>query len=444
MFGAMHGGGAEPRAQRPAGSPERPGLDAALRTLAAVWGYPSFRPAQRRAVVAVLHGRDCLAVLPTGGGKSLCYQVPALVLPGLTLVVSPLISLMQDQVAALRRRGVPAAYLSSTQTPALRRAVRQAVDSGRVRLLYVAPERWEAIPRLLGSQPVTLLAVDEAHCISEWGHEFRPHYRRLGALRAALGEPPTIALTATATHRTRRDIVEVLNLSRPVQVLSSFDRPNLYFAASRMESEPERFRTLVSLLRHPAAGSTIVYVPTKNRSDGVAQALRWHGFRAAPYHAGLPGPARRALLGRFQSGDIPIIVATTAFGMGIDKPDVRLVVHLGVPARPEAYYQEAGRAGRDGRPAQCQLLWRDHDLDLAASLSTRQSVGPGAAGPGSRAPAASPAAAEAQRCGLEAMRRYVSTRTCRRAVLLDYLGERLLRCSGCDRCGRRPATILGS
>ncbi len=444
IFCAMGEDGAEPRAPKPAGPPQRPGLDAALRTLAGVWGYPSFRPAQRRAVVAVLNGRDCLAVLPTGGGKSLCYQVPALVLPGLTLVVSPLISLMQDQVAALRRRGVPAAYLSSTQAPALQKAVRKAVRSGRVRLLYVAPERWPTVPRLLGCRSVAVLAVDEAHCISEWGHQFRPHYRRLGALRAALGSPPTIALTATATPRTRRDIAEVLNLRRPVQVLSSFDRPNLYFAASRMESEPARFRALVSLLRQTGAGSAIVYVPTKNRSDGIAQVLRWQGFRAAPYHAGLPGPARRALLGRFQSGDIPIIVATTAFGMGIDKPDVRLVVHVGVPARPEAYYQEAGRAGRDGRPARCELLWRDRDLELAAGLSQRRAMRSPAGGSGSQEPAASAAEAEAQRRGLEAMRRYVLTRRCRRAVLLDYLGERLVACSGCDRCGRRPATIFVS
>jgi len=405
--------------------------------------------------VAVLHGRDCLAVLPTGAGKSLCYQVPALVLPGLTLVISPLISLMQDQVTALRRRGVPAAYLSSTQSPALQEAVTQAVRSGQVRLLYVAPERWHSVPRLLGGRAVALLAVDEAHCISEWGHEFRPQYRHLGSLRAALGEPATIALTATATPRTRRDIVEVLQLRQPVEVLSSFDRPNLYFAASRMESEPQRFRTLLSRLRQKASGSAIVYVPTKNRADGIAQALRWLGFPAAPYHAGLPGPARRALLSRFQGGDLPIIVATTAFGMGIDKPDVRLVVHLGLPARPEAYYQEAGRAGRDGRPAYCELLWRDHDLELAGSLSELPGVRSGAAsaahtscatyagGPRPPVPTRSPAEAEARRGGLEAMRRYVSTRGCRRAVLLAYLGERLATCSGCDRCGPPTPTIFG-
>jgi ATP-dependent DNA helicase RecQ len=401
-------------------------LDDAARLLQTTFGYAGFRSAQRRPIAAVLHGRDCLAVLPTGGGKSLCYQVPALLLPDLTLVVSPLISLMQDQVAALRARGVAAAYLSGTQTPGVQSAVREAARAGRVRLLYVAPERLQTIPRILGDRTVSLLAVDEAHCISEWGHDFRPHYRRLGQLRGTLGHPPTIALTATATPETRADICAVLGLSRPVLVVTSFDRRNLQFAVRRMESEPARFAELRNLLRTVTRGSAIVYVPTKNRADGIAKVLRWHGLRAAPYHAGLPGPARRALLRRFLDGEIRVIVATTAFGMGIDKPDVRLVVHLGVPARPESYYQEAGRAGRDGQPARCVLLWRDHDLALAARL------GRGHATPGD---SASVTHAEAARRGLETMRRYVTTGRCRRAVLLNYLGEQLTECSGCDRCG---------
>ena len=392
----------------------------------AVWGYRGLRAAQRRSIAALLHGRDCLAVLPTGGGKSLCFQVPGLMLPGLTVVVSPLISLMQDQVAALRARGVAAAYLSSTQTPQLQATVREATRAGRVRLLYVAPERLKTIPRVLGRRAVSLLAVDEAHCISEWGHDFRPHYRLLGRLRAALDGAPTIALTATATPETRADICSVLGLSQPVLVLTSFDRPNLHFAVRRMDSEPARFAALSHLLRTVTRGSAIVYVPTKNRADGIATVLRWHGFKAAPYHAGLPGPARRALLRRFSDGELRVVVATTAFGMGIDKPDVRLVVHAGVPARPEAYYQEAGRAGRDGQPARCVLLWRDHDLELAARLAR------GCAMPGDQV---SLRHAQAARRGLETMRRYVATRQCRRSVLLAYLGERLTRCSGCDRCG---------
>lgn len=400
--------------------------DRADELVRAVWGYTGLRAPQRRAVTALLHGRDCLAVLPTGGGKSLCFQVPALLQPGLTLVVSPLISLMQDQVAALRTRGIAAAYLSSTQTPELQATVREATRAGRIRLLYVAPERLRTVPRILGGRTVSLFAVDEAHCISEWGHEFRPHYRRLGQLHAALGSPPTIALTATATPETRADICTVLRLRRPVLVLTSFDRRNLQFAVRRMESEPQRFAELQRLLRAASSGSSIVYVPTKNRADGIAKVLRWHGFRAAPYHAGLPGPARRALLKRFLDSEVQIMVATTAFGMGIDKPDVRLVVHVGVPARPESYYQEAGRAGRDGKRAECVLLWREHDLELAARLARAHAV------TGARP---SVAHAQARRRGLETMRRYVTGSQCRRAVLLNYLGEQLESCSGCDRCG---------
>jgi ATP-dependent DNA helicase RecQ len=376
-------------------------------------------------VAAVLHGRDCLAILPTGGGKSLCYQVPALLLPSLTLVVSPLISLMQDQVAALRARGVAAAYLSSTQTPAVQAAVRRLIRTGPLSLLYVAPERLETLPSLLQDRAASLLAVDEAHCISEWGHDFRPHYRRIGELRALLGAPPTIALTATATPETRSDIRQVLGLPHPVEVVTSFDRPNLHFAVQRMGSETARFAELRRLLRDGTGGSVIVYAPTKNRTDGIAKVLRWQGFPAAPYHAGLPGGARRALLRRFLSGEIRVMVATTAFGMGIDKPDVRLVVHMGVPSRPEAYYQEAGRAGRDGHPSRCVLLWREPDLTLAAHFARR------------KGPAGTPAARaqlNAAERALATMRTYVTGRRCRRAVLLEYLGEKLGRCAGCDRC----------
>jgi len=403
-----------------------PTLDAAEALVRSVWGYSGFRGPQRRCVAAVLRGRDCLAVLPTGGGKSLCYQVPALLLPHLTLVVSPLISLMQDQVAALRARGVAAAYLSSTQTPAVQAAVRRLIQTGPLRLLYLAPERLETLPRLLGSRRVSLLAVDEAHCISEWGHDFRPHYRRIGQVRALLGGPPTIALTATATPGTRADIRQVLGLRRPVEVVTSFDRPNLHFAVQRTKGEGERFAELNRLLRRNADGSIIVYAPTKNGTDGIAKVLRWQGLPAAPYHAGLPGSARRALLRRFLSGEIRIMVATTAFGMGIDKPDVRLVVHMGIPSRPEAYYQEAGRAGRDGRPSRCVLLWREQDLALAAHFARREPAG-------APAPAARAQVEAAQRA-LATMRTYVSSRRCRRAVLLEYLGEKLGRCAGCDRC----------
>ena len=403
----------------------RPGMSAARAVLRDVWGYPDFHHHQRRAVLAALRGRDCLAVLPTGGGKSLCYQVPALLLRGLTIVVSPLISLMQDQVAQLRARGVAAAYLSSTQPRAVQATVWAALRSGRVRVLYVAPER---MARLVAAphDPIALLAVDEAHCISEWGHDFRPHYRALGRHRVALGRPPTIAVTATATPPAREDIVRVLRLRRPVRIVRSFDRENLFFVARRYRSNPERVRALAARLRCTSA-SAVVYVPTRNQTDGVAAVLARWGFNALPYHAALPGPARRVLLQRFLDGGVRIMVATNAFGMGIDKADVRLVAHLGIPPRPEAYFQEAGRAGRDGRPASCEILWLPSDLALARHLA------------GLHDPVAGRAAVrhrKARQAGLRAMRRYVETRGCRRRVLLDYLGERLVRCSGCDRCGR--------
>jgi ATP-dependent DNA helicase RecQ len=395
-------------------------LDRAEATLRDLWGHAALRYHQRKAVLSALRGRDCLAMLPTGGGKSICFALPAVLRPGLTLVVSPLISLMQDQVAALRGKGIAAAYLSSTQPDTVRASVREAMLAGRLKLLYVAPER---LSQLTTDSRVAcgLLAVDEAHCISEWGHQFRPHYREIGQHRVALGTPPTLAVTATATLATRADIVTVLGLRNPVTVSQSFDRPNLHFTVTRCDSEPARAARALGRLR-TVMGTAIVYVPTRNRADGFATLLRSRGFDAAPYHAALPAGARKALLRRFLDSSIRVMVATNAFGMGIDKPDVRLVLHLGIPSRPESYYQEAGRAGRDGAAARCELLWIKRDLVLMRKL----------AGQG-------PAAAS----GLATMRTYVHGRRCRRQVLLSYLGEAAVRCSGCDRCTPRSARPAG-
>jgi ATP-dependent DNA helicase RecQ len=400
-------------------------LAAARAALEAAWGYPDFRFAQRRVVVGVLAGRDVLAVLPTGGGKSICYQVPALLLPGTTVVVSPLISLMQDQVTALERRGIAAAYLSSSQRPAEQRTVWRRFGDGALKLLYVAPERMEQLVARRGEVKISLLAVDEAHCISEWGHDFRPHYRALGRQRAALDNPPVAAVTATATPTTREDIARVLRLRRPVRVLHSFDRPNLHFSVKRHRDERSRLKAAATLLRRQA-GTAIIYVPTRNRTDGVTAVLRRWGFNAWPYHAGLPGADRRELLTKFLDESIHVMVATNAFGMGIDKPDVRLVLHLGVPTRPEAYYQEAGRAGRDGEQSWCHLLWVKDDLKLAAGL---------AGGVGKTVLSQSPDHRRARREGLKTMRRYITSWRCRRRVLLEYLGEEIQQCAGCDRCG---------
>ncbi len=395
-------------------------LDRAREMLRSVWGYPDFRYAQRRAVLSCLLGRDCLAILPTGGGKSLCFQVPALVLPGLTVVVSPLISLMQDQVAALQSRKVAAVYLSSSQDKDVQQRVREVVTNGRAKILYIAPERLEQLADLVGERQVSLLAIDEAHCISEWGHDFRPHYRSIGKYRQQLGIKTALAVTASATPTTRQDIIKVARLKSPVSILQSFDRPNLSFAVKQYKTEKERLREAAMQIRR-AGGSAIIYVPTRARTDGYTTILRQWGFVASPYHAGLPSADRGKLLEEFISGDIKVMVATNAFGMGIDKPDVRLVVHLGVPTRPEAYYQEAGRAGRDGNPSQCKMFWTKQDLVLVrfmAGVSKEKTP-----------------AMTAKRSGLETMIRYATAkRVCRRRILLGYLGEEEICCGSCDVC----------
>jgi ATP-dependent DNA helicase RecQ len=385
------------------------GLAAARAILEARFGYARFRSLQLRVLGPLLAGRDVMAVLPTGAGKSLCYQVPALLAGGLTLVVSPLIALMQDQVSALRRRGVAAAYLSSSLPGAERRATLDAVAAGRLAMLYCAPERLAALVRLLrrAAVPVALLAVDEAHCIVEWGNEFRPVYRDLGKVRYQLGNPPTIALTGSATPAARAEIRAVLRLRDAVDVLASFDRPNLYFAVERVRDDTTRFARLRGLLN--GDGTSLVYAPSRRFTELVTRALLRVGVRAGPYHAGLTPRTRRAVLVAFRSGGLRVVVATSAFGMGIDQPDVRRVLHWGPSRTVEGYYQEAGRAGRDGGPAQCRILWRPEDLDWGH-------VTP-------------------------AMRAYLVARGCRRRALLAYFGERLQGCGACDGC---PGPDFGS
>jgi ATP-dependent DNA helicase RecQ len=322
-----------------------------------LFGYTDFRGVQPEAIRAVLGGRDVLVLMPTGGGKSLCYQIPALVLPGLALVVSPLISLMKDQVDALQRRGVPAAFINSTLGPAEVEARLERCARGEIKLLYVAPERFDSpdFRRRLDGFRVGLFAVDEAHCISEWGHDFRPSYLRLGAVRESLA-CPAIALTATATPAVREDILTHLALRRPVILAGGFDRKNLSWHVVAAKDEREKDRRLLQLLRQPRDGVAVVYAPTRKKVDALADMLNRAGLRAAGYHGGASTEDRYRLQEDFMRSRTPIIVATSAFGMGIDKPDVRIVIHHAMPATLESYYQEAGRGGRDGKPAECVLL----------------------------------------------------------------------------------------
>jgi ATP-dependent DNA helicase RecQ len=323
------------------------------------FGLACFRPGQREVIETVLAGQDCLCVMPTGGGKSLCYQLPALAQPGVTLVVSPLIALMKDQVDQLQARGLSATYINSTLDAAEQHARLQAMAAGEYPLVYVVPERFRS-PRFLEAvraARLRLLAVDEAHCISQWGHDFRPDYARLGRFRAMLGMPPTIALTATATATVRQDIIELLNLRAPRVFVTGFVRPNLRYEVQLPYGKGRKERILGDFLSN-TSGSGIVYASSRKRCEEVADFIQTTARRTAVvYHAGLPPEERRTAQDRFMQGQSEIVVATTAFGMGIDKPDVRFVVHYNLPGTLEGYYQEAGRAGRDGLPSRCLLLY---------------------------------------------------------------------------------------
>jgi ATP-dependent DNA helicase RecQ len=334
-----------------------PSIDDARATLRARFGFPDFRPGQERAVASVLAARDTLVVLPTGGGKSLCYQVPALLLPGLTVVVSPLISLMKDQVDALIGRGLPATFINSTLSGGQVSERLAAVHRGDVKLLYLAPERFDAgtMAGRLRSTGVSLLAIDEAHCISEWGHDFRPSYLRVKAVREQLGAPPTIALTATATPHVRRDIATQLALRDPAVIITGFNRPNLRYFVRPSGTEQAKDDAMIAALK-AADGVAVVYASTRRAVERISSVLERGRVRAAAYHAGLDDEHRHEVQDAFMQERVRAIVATNAFGMGIDKPNVRLVLHHSMPGTLEAYYQEAGRAGRDGLQSDCILL----------------------------------------------------------------------------------------
>lgn len=393
--------------------------------LARVFGHAAFRGRQEEIVGHVVAGGDALVLMPTGGGKSICYQLPALLREGTALVVSPLLALMKDQVDALRQYGVAAARLDSTLDAAEARAVERDFAAGRWKLLYAAPER-VATPRfaeLLGATPLSLLAIDEAHCVAQWGHDFRPEYLELGALRERFPDVPRIALTATADPATRREIAERLLLPGARTFVASFDRPNLVYRVVEREAGSD---ALLAFLRtQPAGASGIVYRRTRDSVERTAAQLAARGFTALPYHAGLDAAVRERHQERFQREDGVVVVATVAFGMGIDKPDVRFVAHADLPESLEAFYQESGRAGRDGDPADSWLAWGLADLVLARSRIERSD--------------ADESRKRIERRKLEAMVGYCETTACRRQVLLRWFGEeRSGGCGACDNCLEPP------
>jgi ATP-dependent DNA helicase RecQ len=395
--------------------------DTPLELLNRVFGYPSFRGAQQRIIEHVSAGGDALVLMPTGGGKSLCYQIPALLRPGTGIVVSPLIALMQDQVDALRQLGVRAAFLNSSLMPDEQQRVEQALLDGALDLLYVAPERLltERFLALLDRVRPALFAIDEAHCVSQWGHDFRPEYIQLDRLHQRWPDIPRIALTATADAPTRNEIVTRLQLGQAELFVSSFDRPNIRY---RIVEKTQPRRQLLDFLRaeHPNDAG-IVYCLSRRRVDETAEFLRAQGFDAIAYHAGHPPEERRARQARFIQGDNVVVVATIAFGMGIDKPDVRFVAHLDLPKSVEAYYQETGRAGRDGLPADAWLCYGLSDV-----VMLRQFIDKGEGEERFK---------RVEHHKLDALIGLCESIECRRRTLLNYFGERLPEpCGNCDTC----------
>jgi ATP-dependent DNA helicase RecQ len=410
-------------------------VDAAdlLHTLKLTFGFDSYRPHQREIIAASLAGRDVVALLPTGGGKSLCFQLPALHRTGLTVVVSPLIALMKDQVDQLQAAGVAATFLNSTLDAATARSRLAGLHRGEWRLLYVAPERLfvEGWQENLRNWNVAALAIDEAHCVSEWGHDFRPEYRQLARLREWLPDVPVIALTATATERVRADIVHQLGLRNPATFVASFNRPNLTY---RVLAKDQPVKQILEFLRGRDGESGIVYCATRATTERVAEALAGRGMAARPYHAGLDPEERARHQELFLRDEVRIICATIAFGMGINKPNVRWVIHHDLPKNLEGYYQETGRAGRDGLPSDCLLLFsagdaakQQHFIDEITDEQERQVA----------------------RAQLRRVMHYAESSGCRRAELLAYFGEEApgnegAGCGGCDNCLEPRETYDGT
>ena len=400
-----------------------------LETLRHYFGHDIFRPGQETMVDALLAGRDCLGVMPTGAGKSICYQVPALMRPGVALVISPLISLMKDQVAALKSAGVPAAYLNSSLTPRQLDLATERARMGAYRIIYVAPERLEtaSFRRFARETPISLIAVDEAHCVSQWGQDFRPNYLKIADFVDSLPvRPPVGAFTATATARVREDVIRLLRLQGPATVSTGFDRPNLYLEVVQPRS---REAALKAILRTKRESSGIVYCATRKAVEEVCDKLIAAGFSAARYHAGLSEEERRRSQEDFQFDRVQVMVATNAFGMGIDKPNVRFVIHYNMPRSMEAYYQEAGRAGRDGADSECVLLYSGSDIYTAKWMIEHAEPNPDLTADEQEA------VRRQDMRRLQAMIDYCTGDHCLRGYILRYFGQSAPeKCEGCSHC----------
>ncbi|OOF61111.1 DNA helicase RecQ [Rodentibacter pneumotropicus] len=409
-------------------SPKTPEKPTALSVLNSVFGYQSFRKGQEEVINATLNGQDSLVVMATGNGKSLCYQIPALCFDGLTLVISPLISLMKDQVDQLQANGIEADFLNSSQTLEQQQQVQNKLISGQLKLLYISPEKvmTNNFFQLISYCQVSFIAIDEAHCISQWGHDFRPEYTQLGGLKSSFKNTPIMALTATADHATRQDILTHLKLQNPHKYIGSFDRPNIRYTLE------EKFKPMEQLARFVLAQkgkSGIVYCNSRNKVERIAESLRNRGVSAAAYHAGMETTQRERVQQDFQRDNIQVVVATIAFGMGINKSNVRFVAHFDLPRSIESYYQETGRAGRDDLPAEAVLFYESADYAWLQKILLEKPETP---------------QRQIEQHKLEAIGEFAESQTCRRLVLLNYFGEhRQTACNNCDICLDPPKKYDG-